>query len=71
VNINLTGNTVTLSAWTVTPDPTFYATPWTVAPTLPTGVVPGLRGKSLLKSFEKTPTLADMPNWGFDGRTQK
>ena len=29
--------------------------------------VPGLRGKSLLKSFEKPPTLADLPNWGFDG----
>ncbi len=29
--------------------------------------VPGLRGKSLLKTFEKPPTLADMPNWGFDG----
>jgi glutamine synthetase len=29
--------------------------------------VPGLRGKSLLKSFEKPPTLADIPNWGFDG----
>ena len=29
--------------------------------------VPGLRGKSLLKSFEKPPTLADVPNWGFDG----
>src|ERR1700734_3001144 len=29
--------------------------------------VPGLRGKSLLKSFETPPTLADLPNWGFDG----
>src|SRR5271156_4638347 len=29
--------------------------------------VPGLRGKSLIKSFEKTPTLEDMPLWGFDG----
>ena len=29
--------------------------------------VPGLRGKSLLKAFEKPPTLADLPNWGFDG----
>src|ERR1700680_3492593 len=29
--------------------------------------VPGLRGKTLVKSFEKPPTLADIPNWGFDG----
>ena len=29
--------------------------------------VPGLRGKSLIKSFEKPPTLADLPLWGFDG----
>src|ERR1022692_4166074 len=29
--------------------------------------VPGLRGKSLLKAFEHPPTLADLPNWGFDG----
>jgi glutamine synthetase len=29
--------------------------------------VPGLRGKSLLKSFDHPPTLADIPNWGFDG----
>jgi glutamine synthetase len=29
--------------------------------------VPELRGKTQLKSFEKTPTLKDMPLWGFDG----
>ena len=29
--------------------------------------VPELRGKTLIKSFEKPPTLADLPNWGFDG----
>jgi len=29
--------------------------------------VPGLRGKTLVKAFEKAPTLADVPNWGFDG----
>jgi len=29
--------------------------------------VPNLRGKTLIKSFEKPPTLADLPNWGFDG----
>src|SRR5450432_527178 len=29
--------------------------------------VPGLRGKSLLKAFAHPPTLADLPNWGFDG----
>jgi glutamine synthetase len=29
--------------------------------------VPGLRGKTLLKDFENPPTLADLPNWGFDG----
>ena len=26
--------------------------------------VPELRGKTLLKSFEHAPTLADLPNWG-------
>ncbi len=29
--------------------------------------VPELRGKTLLKEFEHPPTLADLPNWGFDG----
>src|ERR1700685_3106448 len=29
--------------------------------------VPNLRGKTLLKQFEQPPTLADLPNWGFDG----
>ena len=29
--------------------------------------VPDLRGKTLLKSFDNPPTLADLPNWGFDG----
>jgi glutamine synthetase len=29
--------------------------------------VPELRGKTQIKSFDHTPTLADMPNWGFDG----
>ena len=29
--------------------------------------IPGLRGKTAIKSFDKTPTLADMPLWGFDG----
>ena len=29
--------------------------------------VPGLRGKTQIKSFEKAPTLADVPLWGFDG----
>jgi len=29
--------------------------------------IPELRGKTLIKEFEKTPTLADMPLWGFDG----
>src|SRR6204780_1668887 len=29
--------------------------------------VPNLRGKTLIKQFEQPPTLADMPNWGFDG----
>ncbi len=29
--------------------------------------VPGLRGKTQLKSFENPPTLADLPLWGFDG----
>src|SRR5471030_63681 len=29
--------------------------------------VPGLRGKTLLKAFDQPPTLADLPNWGFDG----
>ncbi len=29
--------------------------------------VPGLRGKTQMKSFETPPTLEDIPNWGFDG----
>jgi len=29
--------------------------------------VPGLRGKTQLKSFENPPTLEDLPLWGFDG----
>jgi len=29
--------------------------------------VPNLRGKTQLKSFDHEPTLADIPNWGFDG----
>ena len=29
--------------------------------------VPGLRGKTQIKAFDKPPTLADLPNWGFDG----
>ena len=29
--------------------------------------VPELRGKTQLKSFENPPTLAELPNWGFDG----
>ncbi len=29
--------------------------------------IPELRGKTQIKSFEKPPTLADLPLWGFDG----
>ncbi len=29
--------------------------------------VPDLRGKTLIKTFDKPPTLGDLPNWGFDG----
>ena len=29
--------------------------------------VPDLRGKTLIKSFEKPPALSDLPKWGFDG----
>ena len=29
--------------------------------------IPELRGKTTMKSFEKPPTLADLPLWGFDG----
>ena len=29
--------------------------------------IPELRGKTQLKAFEKPPTLADLPLWGFDG----
>ncbi len=29
--------------------------------------IPELRGKTTIKSFDKTPTLADLPLWGFDG----
>lgn len=29
--------------------------------------IPELRGKTTIKSFDKEPTLADLPVWGFDG----
>jgi glutamine synthetase len=29
--------------------------------------IPELRGKTTIKEFEKAPTLADLPLWGFDG----
>jgi glutamine synthetase len=29
--------------------------------------IPELRGKTNIKEFEKPPTLADLPLWGFDG----
>ncbi len=29
--------------------------------------IPELRGKTQIKDFEKPPTLADLPLWGFDG----
>ena len=29
--------------------------------------IPELRGKTNIKDFEKPPTLADLPLWGFDG----
>ena len=29
--------------------------------------IPELRGKTNIKEFDKTPTLADLPLWGFDG----
>ena len=29
--------------------------------------IPELRGKTQLKSFEKPPTVAELPLWGFDG----
>ena len=29
--------------------------------------IPELRGKTQLKAFDKAPTLADLPLWGFDG----
>jgi len=29
--------------------------------------VPELRGKTQIKSFDHSPALADIPNWGFDG----
>ena len=29
--------------------------------------IPELRGKTNIKEFDKAPTLADMPLWGFDG----
>jgi glutamine synthetase len=33
--------------------------------------VPNLRGKTLVKEFDKFPTLADVPNWGFDGSSTR
>jgi glutamine synthetase len=29
--------------------------------------VPELRGKTAMRAFDHAPTLADLPNWGFDG----
>ena len=29
--------------------------------------IPELRGKTTLKAFDNPPTLAELPNWGFDG----
>jgi hypothetical protein len=38
-SLNSSGNNyVDLSAWTVTPDPIYYATPWITAPVLPPGI---------------------------------
>jgi len=33
--------------------------------------VANLRGKTLVKDFDKFPTLADLPNWGFDGSSTR
>ena len=33
--------------------------------------VPNLRGKTLIKEFDKFPSLTDLPNWGFDGSSTK
>jgi glutamine synthetase len=33
--------------------------------------VPNLRSKTLVKEFEKFPTLEDLPNWGFDGSSTR
>jgi glutamine synthetase len=33
--------------------------------------VPNLRGKTLIKEFDKFPALSDLPNWGFDGSSTK
>ncbi len=33
--------------------------------------VPNLRGKTLIKEFDKFPSSTDLPNWGFDGSSTK
>jgi len=33
--------------------------------------VPNLRSKTLVKDFDKFPTLEDLPNWGFDGSSTR
>ena len=33
--------------------------------------VPNIRGKTLIKEFDKEPTLEQLPNWGFDGSSTK
>src|SRR6202046_2175937 len=33
--------------------------------------VPDMRGKTLMKEFAAPPTLADLPNWGFDGSSPR
>ncbi len=33
--------------------------------------VPNIRGKTLVKEFDKFPTLEELPNWGFDGSSTR
>ena len=33
--------------------------------------VPNIRGKTLVKEFDKFPKLEDLPNWGFDGSSTR
>ena len=60
VSLNISGyNYVDLSAWTVTPDPTYYASPWTTVPPLPGSIPPTTFWAFYDSNWEAVCTLAN------------